>query len=375
MTLFSLRRGISRLALALPLACVSAFAGTINVHWIADPSSTRNWSTAANWSGGVVPNNGGGNSYRVTIASSFTPPTVFDISPTIGSLVNDGVLLGDTSQTLTTDSLYNSGSINLGISPQTLPAPNGSLNVSGNANNTGVIQLENLGSLTVGDTLTNTGDVNVGPRSPAQLRAQYYIQTGGTNPTFGSVTGISSGSTMSVADAVISGGLFALIDGTINGDLSMKGGTFYTLADSCSCPSILNGDFSASSSSTYFPEVHTGATSSHLAISGDASIAGTLSLFFDYGKFGDGTTINLMSYAAETGQFNSIEWTGLFPNQTVSLNYGPHQLDAVVHGRPLPEPTSWLLMGTGIVALLLFSGRVPPSAADSTETVVLEQKS
>jgi hypothetical protein len=47
-----------------------------------------------------------------------------------------------------------------------------------------------------------------------------------------------------------------------------------------------------------------------------------------------------MSYAAETGEFNSFEWTGLFPNQTVSLNYGPHELDAVVHGRPLHEPAS-----------------------------------
>jgi hypothetical protein len=74
-------------------------------------------------------------------------------------------------------------------------------------------------------------------------------------------------------------------------------------------------------------------------------------------SFADGTTINLMSYAAETGQFNSFEWTGLYPTQTVSLNYGSHDLVAVVHGRPLPEPASFFLMGTGIVALLLFSGR------------------
>lgn len=62
-----------------------------------------------------------------------------------------------------------------------------------------------------------------------------------------------------------------------------------------------------------------------------------------------------MTYLAETGQFSTIDFRGLGlgPGQTVTLDYGPTELDAVVHGQapPLPEPTSLFLMGTGVLAL------------------------
>jgi hypothetical protein len=77
--LFSLRRGISRLAIALALAGISALAGTINVQWIGD---IGNWNTAADWSGGVVPNNRGGNSYSATLPVGAV--SLYDISPSCG---------------------------------------------------------------------------------------------------------------------------------------------------------------------------------------------------------------------------------------------------------------------------------------------------
>jgi hypothetical protein len=361
MTLFSLRRGISRLAIALGLAGLNAFAGTINVQWINTVGNPV-WSIAANWSGGVVPNNSGGNSYSVTLPAG-AAVSLYDISPVISSLVvEDNAELFNESftcpiyctfgQTLTTGSLDNAGFIWVAYAGNRL-------NVSGNLNNTGQMRIGS-GSLnvTVGGVLSNAGALDA---DVAQFSAQHYIQTGA-----GSHTQIFNGSTMSVADAVVSGGIFALADSTMNGNLSMEGGTFDTYVPFClNCSSILNGNFSISSSSTYVENIFVKRTPANLAVSGDADLAGTLNLsFFSCNSFGsgcvnfpDGTTINLMSYAAETGQFNSFQWGGLFPNQTVSLNYGPHELDAVIHGRPLPEPASWLLMGTGIVALLLFSGR------------------
>jgi hypothetical protein len=356
---------------SLPVLCfvlsgVSAFAGTINVQWIGTVQPYL-WSTAAGWSGGVVPNNSGGNSYNVTLLVRGAPVTA-DISPNISSLMvgRGSWLIGGTGQTLTTGSLDNDADIQLGISNQGLPAPNSTLNVSGNLNNRdfGDINLSNSARLTVGGTLSNTGGVFVGNNiSPAQLNAQHYIQTARLSGPGGSFTAIYTGSTMSMTDAVISGGTLFLGGGTMNGDLSMEGGTYATggflpYGFVCGCSSILNGNFSATSSSTYSESILSGVQGSApgpLAVSGDADLAGTLDLnfcnFYGCVSFPDGATINLMSYAAETGQFNSIEWAGLYPNQTVTLNYGPHELDAIVHGRPLPEPSSFFLMGAGLLAM------------------------
>jgi hypothetical protein len=318
------------------LSGVSAFAGTINIQWLS--LAGGNWSTAADWSGGVVPNNSGGNSYNVTLPS-YTPEIVLDMSATISSLVvqpapNSSLfplLFGAIGQTLTTGSMDNAGHVIF----------DGDLNVGGNLNN--MDELEEH-SLTGGGTLNNTGDFRVD--SSAQVK--HLIQTGSSGST------LHPGSTLSVVDAVVSGGFFELA-GTMNGDLSMGSGTFDTEDSGAGCyvcSGTLNGNFSASSSITYRETIAQSAWS-HLAVSGDATLAGTLDMDFVPAKFVDGTTFNLMSYAAETGEFNTFDWAGLYPNQTVTLNYGPHGLDAILHGRPLPEPASFLLMGAGLLAMAL----------------------
>jgi hypothetical protein len=126
----------------------------------------------------------------------------------------------------------------------------------------------------------------------SDVSTQHYIQTGtivGTNVLGSSQTRIFNDATMSVTDAVISGGTLFLVGGTMNGDLSMEGGTFDPDCFPYGCFSILNGNFSVSSSSTYLQRIFSQATSSHLAVSGDATLAGDLDLsFFSCKSFGLG---------------------------------------------------------------------------------------
>jgi hypothetical protein len=68
-------------------------ADSVPVNWIGPTGmgGDGNWSTASDWSGGVVPNNGGGTTYGVTITGATTVSTPFsdvsvDISPTVDSV-------------------------------------------------------------------------------------------------------------------------------------------------------------------------------------------------------------------------------------------------------------------------------------------------
>ena len=58
-----------------------------------------------------------------------------------------------------------------------------------------------------------------------------------------------------------------------------------------------------------------------------------------------------MTYAERTGQFSTLHVTGLPLGQTVTLDYGQTELAMMVHGTPIPEPTSALMTGVGILAL------------------------
>jgi fibronectin-binding autotransporter adhesin len=111
------------------------------VNWTA--SGSGNWNTGANWSGGVVPNNGGGKTYNVTIS----PGTAQTVSLNLNATVTD-LTLGATSGSVATLQSVASDSLTI--------AAGGNLTVD----STGILLFNTAGSnITVdnGGTLTNHG--------------------------------------------------------------------------------------------------------------------------------------------------------------------------------------------------------------------------
>jgi hypothetical protein len=107
---------ISLLVVSVGLGA-NGWAGTL-VNWIGPTGmgGDGNWGTASDWSGGVVPNNGGGNTYSVTLPN-YHPMNLYnvrlDMSLTIDNLTldpNSGLNLVQ-PHTLTTASVTNAGSI------------------------------------------------------------------------------------------------------------------------------------------------------------------------------------------------------------------------------------------------------------------------
>src|SRR5580700_8247022 len=70
---------------------------TINSSW---KGGTGNWNVSTDWSPGGVPNNGGGNTYNVTIDSGGTDSVTLNQNATINSLVLGGTTGSSTLQNL-----------------------------------------------------------------------------------------------------------------------------------------------------------------------------------------------------------------------------------------------------------------------------------
>src|SRR5579864_4872107 len=110
--------------------------GQTSVNW---NGGNGNWSTAGDWSGGVVPNNGGGKTYNVTISNGTTETVTLNLGVTISDLT-----LG------TSATLQSSGSNSLTI------ASGGTFNNSGTLDfNTG----SNLLTIQSGGSLNNSGSM------------------------------------------------------------------------------------------------------------------------------------------------------------------------------------------------------------------------
>ena len=127
--------------------CPTLAFGQTNSSW---NGGTGNWSTSTDWTPNQVPNNGGGNTYNVTIDTGGTDVALLDIDATINSLVLGGAPNGSIS-TLEID-------------------PSKSLSVTGGTtvNQSGSLILDQGSTLTVGGTMTNDGTFIVGGNPPTK---------------------------------------------------------------------------------------------------------------------------------------------------------------------------------------------------------------
>jgi gamma-glutamylcyclotransferase (GGCT)/AIG2-like uncharacterized protein YtfP len=117
-------------------------------------AASGNWSTPANWSLGLVPNNGNaGNNYNVSLLSSPAVNITLDISPTIDTLTLDSgsTLSTDAGTTLTTTGVTNGGTIEFN---------NGNtLTVNGSMTTSNYLDLDKGSKLVVTGNLTNSGQM------------------------------------------------------------------------------------------------------------------------------------------------------------------------------------------------------------------------
>jgi hypothetical protein len=88
-------------ALIAACLCPTLVFGQTNSKW---NGGTGKWSISTDWTPNTVPNDGGGDTYNVTIDSGGTDSTVLDVNATINSLVLRGTTgtstLSGTAETL-----------------------------------------------------------------------------------------------------------------------------------------------------------------------------------------------------------------------------------------------------------------------------------
>ena len=174
---------IIALALAgVAFLAVGAQATTYTANWVGGSGTTQyDWNTVGNWSNSptssTVPNNQTSNPTRyydvkigVNNSSSYTPVTLYTLSPTVGSLsvaLGYGLnIAGGKTLTLSTGgsrsgAFTNAGNISLGLGTGT-GAGSGTLNFAGASTNSGTITLgdgTNVGTLSGAGTLTNSGTI------------------------------------------------------------------------------------------------------------------------------------------------------------------------------------------------------------------------
>jgi len=171
--------------------CPTLAFGQTNSSW---NGGTGNWSNATDWNPNQVPNNGGGNTYNVTIDSlTSTDFTLLNINATVDSLV-----VGGTTGALTS-------TLEIGVVQ--------SLDVTGalTVNPTGSLNMSSFNSLTVGGTFTNSGTVDLATgtgntASVGALTNNSFLIIGGTLNLTNQPNGITD---------IVAGSIW-VVDGTIN---------------------------------------------------------------------------------------------------------------------------------------------------------------
>jgi hypothetical protein len=152
-------------------------------------SSSGDWNTASDWSSGVVPNNGGGKTYNVTVAPTSSQTVSLNLGVTISDLT-----LGATSGSNVTLQSVASDSLSI--------ANGGSLTVE----STGTLLFDTTGSdITVGSggTLTNNGTIDL------EAAGETLKVTGTTTNASGASLSIEAGSAATFTGSVNNSGTFA----------------------------------------------------------------------------------------------------------------------------------------------------------------------
>ena len=210
------------------LLIVSASYGQTQINGAA----SGNWSNTASWSPATVPNNGGGNTYDVTLLSSPAVVITLDINPTIDTLTLDSgsELTTNAGTTLTTTGLTNGGYINFG---------NGNtLTVNGATTNTGEITLYNASKANFNGNFTNSSSFYTDGKSTATVTGTFtnssYVdmESSGDVLNVGTLTNtgeivISTGATMNITGGgsgitTVAAGSNLYVAGTFN---VINGGT------------------------------------------------------------------------------------------------------------------------------------------------------
>jgi hypothetical protein len=175
-------------AILLVLTSVGGFRSQAQtaVSWTG--GSGGNWNTASDWSGGVVPNNGGGKTYNVTI----NPATSQTVDLNLGVTVSDFTLGSASGSDVTLQSVAGDS--------LTIAAA-GSLTID----STGILRFNTTGSdITVGSggTLTNDGTLEM------EAAGETLKVTGTTTNTSSATLSIEGGSAATFTGNVTNSGMF-----------------------------------------------------------------------------------------------------------------------------------------------------------------------
>lgn len=152
-------------------------------------SGSGNWNTASDWSGGVVPNNGGGKTYNVTINPSSSGQIV---SLNLGATVTDLTLGATSGDSVTLQSV---------ISDSLTIASGGNLTIG----TTATMLFDTIGSnITVGSggTLTNNGTLEL------EAAGETLKVTGATTNASGATLAIEGGGSATLTGNVNNSGAF-----------------------------------------------------------------------------------------------------------------------------------------------------------------------
>jgi hypothetical protein len=185
-------------------------------------ATSGNWSNTTSWNPATVPNNGGGNTYDVTLLSSPAVDITLNISPTIDTLTIDAgsELSTSASTTLTTTGLTNAGTIEF---------TNGNtLTVNGTTSSSSTLELGDVSTGTFNGSFTNSSTFETYGKSTATVSGAFTNNSGGFVYLESSGDVLNVGSLSNSAEVYINTGATLNITGGGSGITDVvAGSSFY----------------------------------------------------------------------------------------------------------------------------------------------------